>query len=939
MADRNLVFRVLLQAKDDATRVFTGMQAKVAGVAAAIAGYFGINFFAGAVRDAKEFEAKMDTVGAVSGATAEEMARLKAAAEEMGATTRYTASEAADALEALARSGLSASESIAALPSVLALAQGNGIELAQSAELVTKTIAGMGLAVEDSARVADVLTKAAASANTHVLGLGQALSYAAPLAKSLGIPLEEVVSIIGKFADAGIDASRAGTALNSILAQFSDPASKFRQELGAAGIITTDFNLALHQLATAGPAGQRAILAVGQEAGPALRALLNQGVGALDDLTGKLRNAGGAAQDAAARMNDNLDGALRGLGSAWDAFRLKLADPVLGVLQEQVGALAGRIQTFVASGAATRMGEAIAAAFKAGGQWLDAFLAKADFGALSTRMTAFAESASQTFDRIGGYATTAGGVVQTAWGVMSTGANTVMALIYKIAEVFAGVASNVASGLAVIAAGISKVTFGGLSESFAAAAEEIRTRAGGLGAVAEEFAKRSSDAFSAAADGAQVAADGWKAVTDQVNDAAPAFERVEPAVRAVADAAAEASASVSKLGDVARESAEKQQKAADETAAKIAELRAEYDRLLDAGDTQGAARALQEINRLLEVTATQARTTGQDVENAFDRLGIKSQASLQQLTDAAKRDYDIIRNSGTATTADLKAAFRAYADKAIAANGGVATEALRVQAAINGISIEADAAGNVIVKAMNSAADATSHAADQTERLRQLQQRLSGGGRGGVQSPLSVQNLSPGELQNLLNPPGGGGGVGNLPAGLTEEQLAGLALTQAELDSYRLNSNLSADERAAGIVKRTVRTQDTNARQQAIIQGLVGAQIDRFVEVYGDYQLQAQQEAIRNLARGPVSADFAQQELARFSQGALAAAVQEARKVGGTRIGGRIADAQPQAVASTSHTVNINLNGRRTTINTASDSDATALAQLLAQLETDAGRA
>ena len=46
-----------------------------------------------------------------------------------------------------------------------------------------------------------------------------------------------------------------------------------------------------------------------------------------------------------------------------------------------------------------------------------------------------------------------------------------MGVIYKIAEAFAGVASNIQSGVALIMDGFAKITFGGISASFQAAAE------------------------------------------------------------------------------------------------------------------------------------------------------------------------------------------------------------------------------------------------------------------------------------------------------------------------------------------------------------------------------------------------------------------------------------------------------------------------------------
>ena len=79
-------------------------------------------FFTDAVAGAADFEAQLSTVKAVSGASAEEMEKLRGAAEKMGAETKYNATEAAQGLENLARAGLDANESIEALPSVLALA-------------------------------------------------------------------------------------------------------------------------------------------------------------------------------------------------------------------------------------------------------------------------------------------------------------------------------------------------------------------------------------------------------------------------------------------------------------------------------------------------------------------------------------------------------------------------------------------------------------------------------------------------------------------------------------------------------------------------------------------------------------------------------------------------------------------------------------------------
>lgn len=344
-------------------KIFNSLKSKTLALGAAMGGIFAVggiaSFFKSAVSGAAGLEEQLSKVKAVSGATADEMKVIEKKAKALGASTRYTATEAAEGFEILARAGLNAQESITAIPSVLALAQGAGIGLGEAAGYITKAVKGMNLSIGESGHVADVLAKAAASANTDVSGLGQALSYAAPSAASLGVSLEETVAIIGKFADAGIDASRAGTALNSIMSQFANPASKFRQELVAIGITTNNFGEALQQMAEKGNLADKAVLAVGQEAGPALKALLAQGMPALKELIEKLKHADGAAKEMAATMDDNLPGALRGLESAWEGLKNDLAQPFLAPLKEKFKSLADSIRQSVNDGSIRNFGKGL----------------------------------------------------------------------------------------------------------------------------------------------------------------------------------------------------------------------------------------------------------------------------------------------------------------------------------------------------------------------------------------------------------------------------------------------------------------------------------------------------------------------------------------------------------------------------------------------------
>ena len=702
--------QIVINAKDNASAVLGRLEKSVKAAGLAVAGYFGIKAFAGGIQGAADFEAAMSRVKAATDGSAQEMAALTKAAQNAGSSTKYTSIEAAGALENLAKAGLSAGDAIKALPAVLALAQAGDIELGTASEYLTKAVMGMGLAFDDAARVADVLAKGANATNTSVDGLAQALSYAAPVANSLGVSLESTVAIIGKFADAGIDASRAGTALNSIMSQFADPLSSFRQELGKAGIVTNDFDKALRQLAASGPAGEKAINAVGLNAGPALRALLNQGMGALDGLTESLQNAQGSADEAARTMSDNLKGALTGLGSVWDSVVIALNTPVLPVLKEGVDALAGSLRRLIDDGSVSRMGQVLASAFDSGIKGVQNFLGALNVDQIILRMQVIGSEVGETFQRITTFATNAGNAVRMAWGVMTAGTHAVMAVIYKVGEAFAGVASNVQSGLALLYDGLSKVTFGAVSQAYAQAAAEIRVSAEATWAASQALADKSSESFDAMADSAQLARDGWHGLTDAVDDASrtiPAMGKTVQEVAAQIEASGQAAAK-------ARAAVEAKAVSDRKAAEAVKRLRQEYEALIRAGNLQQAAKRLLEIDRAqqqLSKSADKAQEATALLDQAYKSLGLTSNAELKRMADEARAAFATLAKDGTQPPQRIAQAWKAMADKVIAANGGIAPSWLKTEAAVKGYEIAVDKAGRSVASTEKATLRATGNMA------------------------------------------------------------------------------------------------------------------------------------------------------------------------------------------------------------------------------------
>ena len=635
------------QAREDADRLADSAERNVGafdrlkGAVIAFGAALGVAFVAGKIKDffgeavsgAADFEAQLSTVKAVSGASAEEMEALRAAAEKMGAETKYNATEAAQALENLARAGLKSSEAIEALPSVLALAQGNGLELADAASYITQTASGMGLAMSDAARVADVLAKAASSANTDIQGMGLAMSYAAPNAHALGLTLEETAAYIGKLADAGFDGSRAGTAMATMMSQFQNPASTFRRELASIGIRTNNFSQAIRELAATGPKGQAAISALGEAAGPAFRALVGQGIEAVDELNNKLKDATGFAVNQAKEMGDNVGGAFAELESAWDAVKLKLATPILEPLKKKMLELADVISELVASGKIEALGQKIADTFEHGADVVIRFVKELDFGAAVDKVSS-------------GFAVlqTTGVALNGAFQALSIGLNGLKAGFATLGIVLTTimqVAANVALGI--LGAGEAVTDFFGITDR---ASNSMLERLASL----NEVANNARDAL-----------------LDVINNAGESIRASGESIAGTAqDAAEKASASLAQIPQATADAVE----AAKQPILGFAQVAIDAAReVTDAAiteadkQTKAAVDAAQQTKAAQEQAAEAAKNAfadiGVDLDEVFTGVSAKSKKAMSDYTYAVQQAMD----AGLDATAAARAGFEALAAK------------------------------------------------------------------------------------------------------------------------------------------------------------------------------------------------------------------------------------------------------------------------------------
>ncbi len=302
------------------------------------------------VETGMNFSSAMSEVQAISGATDEQMAMLEVTAREFGKSTKFSATEAAEALKYMALAGWSAEESTEALGGVLDLAAASGMELGQASDMVTDYLSAFGMEADRASYFADILAYAQANSNTSAEQLGEAYRNCAANLNAAGQDVETTTSLLEAMANQGYKGSEAGTALAAIMRDITNAMDDGKIKIGDTTVAVTDANGNFQDLtdilkevetATNGMGDAERAAALSStftaDSTKGLNLVLNEGMEQVAGYEEALRNADGAATDMAATMNDNLQGDLANMHSAFDELKLKIFDgaesPLRGFVQ------------------------------------------------------------------------------------------------------------------------------------------------------------------------------------------------------------------------------------------------------------------------------------------------------------------------------------------------------------------------------------------------------------------------------------------------------------------------------------------------------------------------------------------------------------------------------------------------------------------------------
>lgn len=270
-----------------------------------------------------KFDDQMRITAAVTSSTERTYRKLSETAMAATKAMTFKPVEVGGAMAQLGKAGFNSQEIEDSTLAVMELARATGITLPEATQIASTVMRTFNLNSKQMGSVVDVMTASANTAMQSVTDLGEALSYAGPIAAQVGMDIKETAKAISVMANFGIRGSRAGTAMRQMLSRLgntrvqglykelgvevTDAAGRFR----GLGSVLVDVGKALAKL----PDMQRLnyLTKMFGMYGMAGGAILT--AHGFDTVADAIDNCDGVAQRTAERMDAGIGGFLRRLST------------------------------------------------------------------------------------------------------------------------------------------------------------------------------------------------------------------------------------------------------------------------------------------------------------------------------------------------------------------------------------------------------------------------------------------------------------------------------------------------------------------------------------------------------------------------------------------------------------------------------------------------
>jgi len=271
------------------------------------------------------FSEQVSKLSALTGKSKNQLESLTNQAKELGSTTQKTASQVAGLQVELAKKGFNTAQIQAATDGIVNLSIAAGEDLPQSAAIASGVMNAFGMQAEEMGRITDVMAASFSATAMDLTKFQNSMSKVAPVARQVGMSIEETSALLGTLVDSNVEASTASAQLRNILLEVENRGISMAEAYG--------------QILSATNPVTKATEMFGVRAGP-IATILAENAEKAKQLTTQYNNASGAAKSMADTMQDNLKGDLDAAQSAVEGLMIEIGT-------SESGGLRGVVQGFI----------------------------------------------------------------------------------------------------------------------------------------------------------------------------------------------------------------------------------------------------------------------------------------------------------------------------------------------------------------------------------------------------------------------------------------------------------------------------------------------------------------------------------------------------------------------------------------------------------------
>lgn len=303
-------------------------------------------------KKAIDFESQMNTTKSLLADTIPNAKELSATTEKLGESSKnwakqYGISTASinEGMQEIIKKGFDANQTIEAMPAILDAAKASGEDFNTVMNATTNILQQFGLSTQDTERVTNSLTFVANKTAAGFADMGAAMEYVGPVAKNVGMDLEETAAAVGLLSNNGIAGEKAGTALRGALTRLLKPSEQNAEAMEKLGFSAEEFRSGAIKLPdildrikknTEGmtDAQKSALIATafGTEAQTAMNILVDQGGDALRNLANETKGATTYTKDLANELSKSSKNGVERFKSSLEVLQINIGQKLLPLL-------------------------------------------------------------------------------------------------------------------------------------------------------------------------------------------------------------------------------------------------------------------------------------------------------------------------------------------------------------------------------------------------------------------------------------------------------------------------------------------------------------------------------------------------------------------------------------------------------------------------------